>query len=186
MSSNVTLLSSWWHGKKEKRRQKRSTGNYSHVPKWKTSRSFWLYIHHGTWRDGRNFCGYLILRFFPNRKNSQNIVPANNSNNKVRALCRIGTTWHCDNSSKGRTPVNALRDHMHGCTEVVHLPRLRPTSAGRVRRVSAGDALKPVDEIEELRAAELHCLQVQTDLFTSITELATDWRELCFDDPDVD
>ena len=29
------------------------------------------------------FCGYLILRFFPNRKNSQNIVPANNSNNKV-------------------------------------------------------------------------------------------------------
>ena len=48
--------------------------------------SFWLYIHHGTWRDGRNFCGYLILRFFPNRKNSQNIVPANNSNNKVAHL----------------------------------------------------------------------------------------------------
>ena len=35
------------------------------------------------WCVGRNFCGYLILRFFPNRKNSQNIVPANNSNNKV-------------------------------------------------------------------------------------------------------
>ena len=35
------------------------------------------------WCVGRNFCEYLILRFFPNRKNSQNIVPANNSNNKV-------------------------------------------------------------------------------------------------------
>ena len=35
------------------------------------------------WCVGRNFCGYLILRFFPNRKNSQNIVSANNSNNKV-------------------------------------------------------------------------------------------------------
>ena len=31
------------------------------------------------WCVGRNFCGYLILRFFPNRKNSQNIVPANKS-----------------------------------------------------------------------------------------------------------
>ena len=37
------------------------------------------------WYVGRIFCGYLILRFFPNRKNSQNIVPANNSNNKVSA-----------------------------------------------------------------------------------------------------
>ena len=40
------------------------------------------------WYVGRNFCGYLILRFFPNRKNSQNIVPANNSNNKVPARVR--------------------------------------------------------------------------------------------------
>ena len=40
-------------------------------------------VHTPQWCVGRNFCGYLILRFFPNRKNSQNIVPANNSNNKV-------------------------------------------------------------------------------------------------------
>ena len=41
------------------------------------------------WCVGRNFCGYLILRFFPNRKNSQNIVPANNSNNKVQdSFCK--------------------------------------------------------------------------------------------------
>ena len=45
--------------------------------------ALWLCIHHSAWYVGRNFCGYLILRFFPNRKNSQNIVPANNSNNKV-------------------------------------------------------------------------------------------------------
>ena len=53
------------------------------VPKWQTSRSLWLYRLQSAWCVGRNFCGYLILRFFPNRKNSQNIVPANNSNNKV-------------------------------------------------------------------------------------------------------
>ena len=29
------------------------------------------------------FAGTYFLRFFPNRKNSQNIVPANNSNIKV-------------------------------------------------------------------------------------------------------
>ena len=40
-------------------------------------------VHQSAWSVGRNFCGYLNLRFFPNRKNSQNIVPANNSNNKV-------------------------------------------------------------------------------------------------------
>ena len=53
------------------------------VPKRQTSHGLWLYIHHSVRCVGRNFCGYLILRFFPNRKNSQNIVPANNSNNKV-------------------------------------------------------------------------------------------------------
>ena len=53
-----------------------------------------LILH--AWCVGRNFCGYLILRFFPNRKNSQNIVPANNSNNKVRTTtatcCFLGQT----------------------------------------------------------------------------------------------
>ena len=50
----------------------------------KSSRSLWLYVHQGAWYVGRNFCGYLILQFFfPNRKYSQNIEPANNSNNKV-------------------------------------------------------------------------------------------------------
>ena len=45
------------------------------------------FIHRSAWwRVGRIFCGYLILRFFPNRKNSQNILPANNSNNKVGDL----------------------------------------------------------------------------------------------------
>ena len=42
-----------------------------------------MHLQRNTWYVGRNFCGYLILRIFPNRKNSQNIVPANNSNNKV-------------------------------------------------------------------------------------------------------
>ena len=38
---------------------------------------------------GRNFCGYLILRLFPNRKNLQNIVPAKNSNNLYQKLLEI-------------------------------------------------------------------------------------------------
>ena len=42
--------------------------------------------HQSAWCVGRNFCGYLILRFFPNCKNSQNIIPANDSNNKVDLL----------------------------------------------------------------------------------------------------
>ena len=58
---------------------------------------------------------------------------------KVRALCRIGTTWHSDNSSKGRTPVTWSWLHRSGAPAA-------PPSAGRIRRVSAGDALKLVDE----------------------------------------
>ena len=75
--------------KGRKERQKRSKENDYACSKVENrwSRSLWLYIHHGAWCDGRNFCGYLILRFFPNRKNSQNIVPANNSNNKVFVIC---------------------------------------------------------------------------------------------------
>ena len=46
----------------------------------KSSLSLWLYVHQGAWYVGRNFCGYLILRFF---FRIANIVPANNSNNKV-------------------------------------------------------------------------------------------------------
>ena len=69
-------------GRKKRNRRNDQKRMILHVPKWKTSRSFWLYIRQSAWRVGRNFCGYLILRFFPNRKNSQNIVPANNSNNK--------------------------------------------------------------------------------------------------------
>ena len=42
---------------------------------------------------GRNFCGYLILRFSANRKNSLNIVPANNSNNKVCDFGSSGTRF---------------------------------------------------------------------------------------------
>ena len=51
---------------------------------------FVIVEHQSAWCVGRNVCGYLILRIFPNRKNSQNIVPANNSNNKVGSavLCR--------------------------------------------------------------------------------------------------
>ena len=62
-----------------------------HVPKWQTSRSLWLYIHQSARYVGSNFCGYLFLRFFPNRKNSQNIVPANNSNSKVCLWFRSGS-----------------------------------------------------------------------------------------------
>ena len=51
-------------------------------PKSKTPHSLW-YTLECLISVGRNFCGYLILRYFPNRQNSQNIVPANNSNNKV-------------------------------------------------------------------------------------------------------
>ena len=44
----------------------------------KSSRSLWLYVHQGAWYVRGKFCD-----FFPNRKYSQNIVPTNNSNNKV-------------------------------------------------------------------------------------------------------
>ena len=57
-----------------------------HVSKWKTSRCHTVRDctqPESAWCVGRGFLGYLILRFFPNRKHSQNIVPANNSNNKV-------------------------------------------------------------------------------------------------------
>ena len=70
-------------GKKKRRGRHAQKRVIKHVLKWKTPRSFWLHIHQSAWCVGRNFCGYLILRFFLNRKNSQNIVPANNSNNKV-------------------------------------------------------------------------------------------------------
>ena len=83
ISSNVTFASSWWHGKEVKKGRNDQKRMIIHVPKWQTSRSLWLYIHQSARCVGRNFCGYLFLRFFPNRKNSQNIVPANNSNNKV-------------------------------------------------------------------------------------------------------
>ena len=45
--------------------------------------SDFIHVLHACCVGLRNFCGYLILRFFPNRKNSQNKVPANNSNNEV-------------------------------------------------------------------------------------------------------
>ena len=32
----------------------------------------YLIVHQSAWCVGRTFCGYLILRLFPNRKNSQN------------------------------------------------------------------------------------------------------------------
>ena len=64
---------------------------------------------------GRNFCGYLSLRFFLNRKNSQNIVPANNSNSKVpwsgsshmHACTRAHTLTHT------RTILNYFRSTTH-------------------------------------------------------------------------
>ena len=83
MSSNVTFLSLWWRGKKAKKTQKQSRENDYACSKVENLTQLRLFIHQSAWCVGRNFCGYLILRFFPNRKNSQNIVPANNSNNKV-------------------------------------------------------------------------------------------------------
>ena len=50
------------------------------------------------WCVGRNFCGYLILRFFSNRKTLQNIVPANNSNNKVNLCHKCVLCTHHDQS----------------------------------------------------------------------------------------
>ena len=79
ISSNVTFSSSWWHGKEEKKRQKRSKRMVMHVLKGKPVSD--LILH--AWCVGRNFCGYLILRFFSKSQNSENVVPANNSNSKV-------------------------------------------------------------------------------------------------------
>ena len=68
--------------KEEKKRQKRSKRKIMD-PKWKTITQFVVVFNLSVRCVDRNFCGYLILRFFQNRKNSQNIVPANNSNIKV-------------------------------------------------------------------------------------------------------
>ena len=81
MSSNVTQLVMAWE--ESEGTQKQSRENHYACSKVENLTQLRLFIHHSAWCIGRNFCGYLILRFFPNRKNSQNIVPANNSNNKV-------------------------------------------------------------------------------------------------------
>ena len=94
ISSKVTFASSWWHGKEVKKGRNDQKRLVMHVSKWQTSRSLWLYIHQSARCVGRNFCGYLILRFFPNRKNSQNIVPANNSNIKVAWLVSSRSVHH--------------------------------------------------------------------------------------------
>ena len=58
----------------------------------KSSRRLWLYVHQGAWYVGRNFCWYLILWFFSESKYSQNIVPANNSKNKVDLFLSLKNT----------------------------------------------------------------------------------------------
>ena len=88
-------------GRKE--RQKWSKEKDYAWSKMENHAALWLYIHHSAWYVGRIFCGYLTLRFFPNRKNSQNIVhvPANNSNNKV-----ICTLFYPGSLSKHTVPTD--------------------------------------------------------------------------------
>ena len=81
---------------REGRKEKAETIKENGYACFKMENQF-LILH--AWCVGRNFCGYLILRFFPNRKNSQNIVPANNSNNKVRVATALRASPRCDASS---------------------------------------------------------------------------------------
>ena len=98
ISSNVTFSSSWWHRKEEKKRQKRSKEKDYAWSKMENHHTVCDYIHQSARYVGRNFCGYLILRFFPNRKNSQNKVPANNCSRKVV----LGTMSRCASYQKLR------------------------------------------------------------------------------------
>ena len=68
------------HGKEEKKRNDQRERSWIQV---ENHHAVCGCINQSVRYFDRNFCGYLILRFFQNRKNSQNIVPANNSNIKV-------------------------------------------------------------------------------------------------------
>ena len=94
--SNVNFSSSWSHRKEEKKRQKRSKEKDFAWSKVENHHAVCdcTYTSVPDMFSGRNFCGYLTLQFFPNRKILQNIVPAINGYNKV-VNCAINFTPLC-------------------------------------------------------------------------------------------